>query len=49
MIAALLEESSEAKIASQLSSCRVAVEKVGNFDLNSISPANNVIQLFIPD
>ncbi|KAK6113143.1 PH domain family protein [Brugia pahangi] len=32
MIAALLEESDEDKIASQLSSCRVAVEKVASFN-----------------
>ncbi|VDK73089.1 unnamed protein product [Litomosoides sigmodontis] len=43
MIAALLEESSEAKIASQLRNCRVAVEKVALFNAERKSALEGLV------
>ncbi|CAG9537809.1 unnamed protein product [Cercopithifilaria johnstoni] len=43
MVAALLEESSEAKIASQLSSCRVAMEEVASFNAEKKSTLEGLV------
>ncbi|OZC09355.1 hypothetical protein X798_03697, partial [Onchocerca flexuosa] len=43
MVAALLEESSEAKILPQLSSCRIAVEKVASFNVQKKSTLEGLV------